>query len=349
MNLKKVFIVLLNHNAHIHTIECLETVYKMDYQNVQILLVDNSISTTSVNCILDWCRGKKILESTQFPDLVSPHITKPIQYKYLEEAEVDEKDNYQEKLIIIKAAQNKGFASGNNIALKYIQSQKGDYFIWLLNNDTVVKKDSLTQLVNYYNKTGDDKVGIIGSKLRYYYAPSTINGIGGVYKNLTGVASHLGESEIDKGQYDKYDYGSKIDYVIGASMFLPRNFLLDVGLLNEEYFLFFEELDWAYRGRSKGWTLGFEPQSLIYHKESASISPEKNKSLLFETSFLASRVIFCRKFNKAALPFIYIMLIPTLINRIRRKQGSRLLPLINAAFSPVSFNKKIIKNLNRQE
>ena len=345
MNLTKVFIVLLNYNGHQHSIECLESIYKLRYPNFQILLIDNSLTELSVNAIINWTKGELILEDTLFPEFLKPFILKPVPYVYVNEDNLDSTLNCAEKLIIIKANKNEGFATGNNIALRAINNTKDDCFIWLLNNDTIVKADTLSQLVDYYYNSSI-KPGIISSKLLYYYHKNNLNGIGGVYNRWLGISNHVGESEIDAGQYDNIDYNKKVQYVIGASMFISKAFLTDVGLLNEDYFLFFEEIDWVQRSKVNNWKLGFAPKSVLYHKESASISPETEKNILFETSFLSSKLIFTIKYFKRALPIIYFTIIWMLFNRLRRKQFKKLIPIIRVAINPFGFKNYIINKLN---
>jgi len=346
MNSTKVFIVILSHNGHQHSIECLESVYKLEYSNFQILLIDNSLTQLSINAIVDWANGRLSVEDSLFPKLLKPFVSKPISYIYVNEDNLDLTLNYAEKLVLIKANKNKGFAAGNNIALRAINNIKDNCFIWLLNNDTVVKADSLSQLVACYDNS-EIKPGIIGSKLFYYHNEKKLNGIGGIYNKWLGIANHVGESEIDFGQYDNINYDKSVQYVIGASMFVSKAFLTDVGMLSEDYFLFFEEIDWVQRSKMKNWRLAFAPKSILYHKESASISPEAEKSILFEASFLSSKLIFTIKYFKRALPIVYLTIIWMLLNRVRRKQFNKLMPIIKVAISPFGYKNYIIRKLNR--
>jgi GT2 family glycosyltransferase len=323
----------------------LESIYKLEYTNFQILLIDNSLTQISVNSIINWAKGTLPVENSLFPKLLEPFVLKPISYIYVDEDNLDLTLNYAERLVLIKANKNKGFAAGNNIALRAINNIKDNCFIWLLNNDTIVKADTLSQLVDYYDNS-DIKPGIIGNKLFYYYNEDKLNGIGGTYNKWLGISNHMGESEIDSGQYDHIDYNKSVQYVIGASMFISKAFLADVGILNEDYFLFFEEIDWVQRSKVNNWKLGFAPKSVLFHKESASISPEAEKSILFETSFLSSKLIFTIKYFKRALPLIYLTIIWMLFNRLRRKQFNKLMPIVKVAINPFGYKNYIIKKLN---
>jgi hypothetical protein len=107
-------------------------------------------------------------------------------------------------LIFIQAGDNRGFAAGNNIGIKYALAKDDFEYIWLLNNDTVIEKNTLSKacmrLQNADNQKS--KIGIVGSKLLFYDNPDIIQGIGGLYNKKLSTAKHLGAYEKDNGQFD---------------------------------------------------------------------------------------------------------------------------------------------------
>jgi hypothetical protein len=170
-------------------------------------------------------------------------------------------------IIFIRSYSDRGFAGGNNLCTQFALQQGDASFIWLLNNDTLQDSAALTELVQ---KAADyaiqrRKVGIIGSKLYYYHMPQTIQAVGGMFNPKNTWSYHLGVREADAGQYDIDEL--KFDYVYGASLFCRREFIEEVGLMNETYYAYYEEIDWKLRGEKSGWEMGYAWKSRIWHKQ----------------------------------------------------------------------------------
>ena len=202
----------------------------------------------------------------------------------------------------------------------------GDFdYVWILNNDTVQEPDSLRKLVDYAGtKRKTEKIGIVGSKLLFYDKPTTLQGIGGIYNRWMGYAKTVGVFEEDRGQYDKEV--RSIDYAIGASLFVAREFIEEVGFMCEDYFLYFEELDWATRGKKKGWAIAYCCESVVYHKEGSSAGSNSQNRLASEMSdyyLLRNKILYAKKHTPYFLPTVYGGFIVVLVNRIRRKQFKR--------------------------
>ena len=314
--MKKVYIVLLNYNGSGDTIECLESLLKLEYRHYQVLVVDNSDTMGCFDRLIEWAEGKTIEIKTDYERLVYPLSAKPVDYAAVSESEFLEAPR-SEKVVFIKAKKNKGFAAGNNIALRHIlKFGDQDSFTWLLNNDTVAEKQSLAALAAFADRRENVKTGIIGSRLVYYYNPTMLQAIGGTFNETFLISMHEGEG--CPVNTPKADFGP-IDYVVGASMFVRQEFLLDVGPLSEDYFLYYEELDWTYRAKEKGWGIDWCSDAVVYHKEGASIgsSYRAEKSLFSETEVFKSRKIFTKKFYGLSLRF-YLSSILLIANRLRK-------------------------------
>lgn len=317
---QKVFIVLVNHNGHLDTVECLESIFHTENLNAQVMVVDNSDDEHSIKAMVDWAEGSVPFKQNPFSPLKENKIVKkPLNYKRVAEVELLEKI-HTEKLLFIKAKENKGFAAANNIALKYIQKlgAKED-IIWLLNNDTVVDKNSLHNQINELKRRKDERIGILGSKLVEYYSPKKIQAIGGSFNKATFTSKHIGSGAPIASPKTMF---KKIDYVIGASMLVNKKFLDDVGLMNEAYFLYYEEIDWTYRAKEKKWKIDWCENSFVYHKEGASAGSSmraKTKSRASDIISFESRKNFFKtiKGNKILFACSSILLI---VNRLRRFQ-----------------------------
>ena len=314
--MKRAYIILLNYHGIKDTIECLESLLKLKYQNFQVLVVDNSNNLDDLAVFTSWAQGEPVEVKTAFERLVYPLSAKPVDYKTVSEDEFSAAA-YQEKIVFIKAAKNGGFAAGNNIALRHIVKYgSNDSFIWLLNNDTVTEKESLGALVSFAEREENAQTGIIGSRLVYYYKPTELQAIGGRFNTTFYISTHEGEGQPVDTPKSTFE---SVDYVVGASMFTTHRFLTEVGPLSEDYFLYYEELDWTYRAKEKGWTVDWCPESVVYHKEGASIgsSYREKKSLFSEEQVFRSRKIFTKKFYGLSLKF-YLSSMLLIANRLRK-------------------------------
>ena len=109
-------------------------------------------------------------------------------------------------------------------------------------------------------------------------------------------------------------------------MFVSTRFVEEVGGLNEDYFLYFEELDWATRGQKRGWTLDYEPTAIVYHKEGASIGaslasqPYQNKFADYQ--YHRSRLIYTKKYM--GLGPIAVLYVRTLLSLLKSILHGRL-------------------------
>ena len=150
-------------------------------------------------------------------------------------------------LTLLQSGTNLGFAGGNNVGLRYALAH-GAQYVWLLNNDTLVEPDALGKLVAKFQREPD--LGLCGSTLVYESQRDTVQALGGArYNRWLGTVQHIGQHERWPQAVDEVRVEQRLSYLIGASTLVSKAFLERVGLLQEDYFLYFEELDWAVRAR----------------------------------------------------------------------------------------------------
>ncbi len=237
-------------------------------------------------------------------------------------------------ITLLESDYNLGYAGGNNIGLCYALEDNADY-VWLLNNDTVVHKDALRSLIDKMREK--PSAGICGSRLIYYHDRETLQALGGgIYNKWLGTTEHIGANKPASNDYDEHRIEQQLDYIVGASMLVSRQFLEEVGLLSEDYFLYYEELDWAMRGREK-FKLGFAGNSIVYHKEGASIKATNRqlnaKSRLSDYYQIKNRLKFTFKFYPHLLPFVYLTMFYTIFNRMKRNQWNRIPMILKLCFT----------------
>lgn len=291
-----VYIVLLSYKNIYDTLECVKSILNLNSENYKILIVENSEDPFYLNKIND------------------SFIKNNFDFKSINQNELS--NFYNEKILLIKANENNGFSAGNNIALKYIikNSNTIDY-VWILNNDTVLKTNTLDILLKSFEKISKtEKLGILGAKLVYYHNKNKIQAIGGNFIKSLLISTPVGEGKDVNTIFHK-----SIDYVVGASMFTTIEFIKNVGLLSEEYFLFYEELDWIYRSKKYNYTISYCNEAIVYHKEGTSIgsSTSNKKSDFSEIHLFISRKKFVEKFYKKNITF-YLSSIALILNRLRK-------------------------------
>jgi len=338
----KVCIVLVNYKTWRDTIECMESILRSDYRNYQIVVVENGSGDESWDQMLRWARGEyqhEISTANPLMHLSHPPVHKPLLYFRADAAEsaslrLGPLDGIM-PILFIKSAANLGFAGGNNVGMRYALNSDFDY-VWLLNNDTVIESDSIRELVAYseVKREKGDTVGIVGSKLLVYHQPDRMQGVGAIFNKYSGKSRIIGAQEIDKGQYDEQEIAC--NYVIGAAMFVSRPFLLDVGLMSEEYFLYNEENDWSARAKLKDWKVGVAVKSKVYHKQGASTgnSPKKSKWQITALHYkYRGKIKLYKKYYSLQLPFLYWHLITRSIRYLLKRNFSEAKVIYQAMFN----------------
>ena len=252
----KVYIIILNWNGWEDTIECIKSIFELDYDNFCLVLCDNASTDGSIDKIINWIN--RVMPFQKLLLLNEDSLKKQ-----------NSDDTKESKIIIIRSAFNRGYAGGNNLGLIYAQGIDDYEYIWLLNNDTVVDKGALTSLVEKMQKDGE--IGICGSTLIYHGTKNVIQALGGATyykflgwgKNIKGMERWENIEKRDIWEFEK-EVEEKLDYVIGASMLISKNFLNSTGRLSEEYFIYFEEIDWITRSNCL-YKLGYAAESVVFH------------------------------------------------------------------------------------
>lgn len=314
----KVYIIIVNYNGWKDTIECLESVFKSDYKNYKVILVDNDSPNNSMGYIKAWADGKQNLiydENSQLKHLSQPFEPKPIDYVFYTKEQVLNAENISSstKLVLIQAGENKGFAAGNNIAIKYALKKDDFDYVWLLNNDTVIEKNSLGTIINYAKQ---NKLGICGSTLMSYDDPKKLQAYGGTVNKFFGTSRRI----LDKTKINK-----KLDYVVGASFLIDKKVISTIGLLPEDYFLYYEETDYCFNARQNEFKLGVATNSIVYHKEGGSTKTKSKKKIeeFADLLGLVNRVKFHKKYLGGGIG-LWIGMFIAFFNRIRRGQFDRI-------------------------
>ena len=283
-----VSIIILNYNAGKLLLDCVESIFKSDYKNFEVIIVDN--------------RSKD-----------SSH--KECQRKY-------------EQIILIENSENLGFCEGNNVG---IRKAKGDFLI-ILNPDTIVKENWLTEFLSAYKKYGD---GLYQPKILVTTEHDTLFSTGNMIQ-LFGFGFSRAKGEKDNKQFENDE---EVGYASGTCLFTSSKIMKKIGNFDSFLFAFHDDLDLCWRGKLLGLKSYYVHKAIIYHPfEGYSFKWNSFKFFLMERNRLYCLMTHYRRST-------YIKMLPSLI-------------LVEFAVTAFHINKKmlcakikanfnIIKNLRR--
>lgn len=270
--------VVLNWNGWRDTIECLASLFQSDLCPKHVVVCDNGSVDDSVEQILAWAAAQSI---------ECAHFAAP--------AQAFDARNCSAKLVLIETGENRGFAAGNNVGIRYALERCRVEYVWMLNNDAVAEPSALTRMLE--TAKSDAAIAMVGCKLVSYEAPHTIQALGGGY--ILPVICH--DTQLCRGKTTTGlgDSPIQMDHLIGASLLVRALAVRDVGLMDESYFLYREETDWCIRMRQAGWKLYCAPQATVWHKQSRSVG---FKSPLHDYYAVRNILRLVRKFYPMSLP-----------------------------------------------
>lgn len=165
---------------------------------------------------------------------------------------------------LIQNTKNLGFAGGNNVGIRWAL-ENGFSHVCLLNNDTQVAPDFLEEMVLKFRQ--GKSLGVIQPMILFLHQPKEIWSAGGKWLSNLGRAITLGDREPLVNYRIK---SPQIDWATGCCMMVSREALLKSGLLNEQYFIYFEDVEWSLRIRSHGFGIELAPKSIVYHEAGAA-------------------------------------------------------------------------------
>jgi GT2 family glycosyltransferase len=316
-------VVIVNYNGWRDTIVCLESVFNGRLVPDVVVVCDNASSDGSLEHIRRWAEGEVTPESPGDPRIracLEPGRHKPLSH-FVHNRKACERGGDRQmpsgSLVLIDTGANLGFAGGNNVGLRYLLASGKHSEIWLLNPDTVVDPSAAEELVS--RMRADRSIGMCGSTVCEYDRPESVQALGGANHNWwLALPRHIGSGTSAAEPISESSVAARMTYVYGASMMLSRRFLEEVGLLDESYFLYFEELDLAMRGSRRGFRLAYSPESIVFHKGSTATSVEGSRTALADYHFLRNRLRVTRKYRPVAFPTAYLAVAYAAIRRALR-------------------------------
>ena len=206
-----------------------------------------------------------------------------------------------QSIFLHESHDNSGYAGGINLALDVVAPDSAWSAIWVLNPDTEPHRDALAQLVEYAR---DETYGIVGARL-ILAETGRVQLYGGRWRRWMARGFNIGLDAPGDAKPDIAAIEAEMDYVSGASMYVPRRYIEAVGPLDERYFLYNEEVDWCFRrGRYR---LGYAHDAIVYHTHGVTMGSSHDKKQRSPLSvFLDERnkLLFTRRFFPREYPIV---------------------------------------------
>lgn len=296
--------VVVNWNGWQDTIVCLESLLAQGGTPMHVVVCDNASADDSMGelerfllrRLPDW------LAATEEPAFINPRCVGGVHSVHL-----------------LRLPRNLGYAGAINAGIEWARNRWELRAFWLLNNDVHAEPGALDALVSAHaSVTG---AGLCGSVLLDWDEPARVQAVAGIFRRWLGVGWHFRRlPAADTAVW------LELDYPIGASMYVSVDYLDKVGLMDPAYFLYYEEMDWAERGRRLGYRPLVALESRLRHKEGASTGSRggvRNKSLVSEGFGVVNRLRITRKFWPHYLPVVWLSLLLVMLERLVHGETER--------------------------
>lgn len=313
-SIPKLVFIILNWNTWDETKTCLESLSRVDHDGLCVILLDNGSVRDKMQEVTDLTTSLDY--DTRTFDYEASDASSTVHFDdYLLSGSKDRR-----LLLTLKSKRNLGFAEGNNVAIRFALRTLQPTYILLLNNDTIVHKNFLNELVRV---AIEKKAAICGGKILYLEKPGLIRFAGGKI-NLWKASFELrGRDHPDVGQFDRVE---EVDYVEGSCMLISREVLERVGLFDPEYFAYWEDVDFCFRTKKEGMPILYVPSAVVWHKVGASTA---NKIAMQVYLTTRNRILFMRKHASfpqklVCIPFLVKYMTNTIISLTFRRWDAKL-------------------------
>jgi GT2 family glycosyltransferase len=168
---------------------------------------------------------------------------------------------------ILELEKNLGYAAGNNAGIQYAMESCADY-VMILNNDTIISSSMLSELVKFAES--NQNAGMVGPKMYCYEPDNTIFATGSFINWSKGDTFNRGIFQ-PASKFDKYQNPEAVDYIVGCGVLVSSRLIKKIGVLDPDYYLNFEDVDWGLRAWREGFEVWYLPQAVMWHKISSTL------------------------------------------------------------------------------
>lgn len=275
----KLGVVIVVFNSADFILYCVNSLLASDRPINRIVLCDNASPDTSVNLLRNWASETGV-DWTELPLDIPPSALR--------------------RVSLVRAGNNLGFAGGVNVGLRALVDDGCD-LIWLLNPDAIVQRHTAGAIVSCAN--ANPGFGLMGGRIIYSDPQGVIQSDGGRLNRWTGMCSNVNQGKKEADAI-RPAHGT-LDFVSGAHLVASRRFVEKVGPMSEDYFLYYEEVDWAAR-RGTLPLIMCEDATILHHGGTAIGTGAVNRSASALANYFnfRNRIRFMQRFHARALPAV---------------------------------------------
>lgn len=305
----KVAIIVLNWNGWKDTIECLESVFRSNYSDFQIIVVDNGSADESVARIKEYIEGKGLGFLIYKLSNSAKQAIFGEEYKNKALDTLAKSESYKPPVLIL-SSENLGFAKGNNVGIEYA-IKNGFQYVMLLNNDTILTSSLLGQMVSFMEENHDVEVSV--PCIYYYWDQDKIWNCGGKLLPFGGRKYYTSKKVCDRA----LTY-INVSFVTGCALLVRSSVFRNFGLLSEEFFFGEEDYEFSIRMRKNKVKMGCVLGTKMYHKVGSSAKKLTGQKLKLAFIHHLNRLVHLKKyyprnvwliFRFFAILYIFSMLI----------------------------------------
>ncbi len=316
--------IVLNYCNWQDTVSCLESLLHSEVAPRWIIVIDNASPNESVDALLAWATGNNVSSSfSSWPGLALSKPIRPRTLRFFHGAPSDGEvssliSDSRLWLVLVRNSTNAGYAGGNNVGLA-LGLRLGADACWILNNDTVVHPTTCGALRDRLAACA--RPGLVGGMVRYLAAPNIVQCCcGGFTNRWTLLTKTFGQGlSLDAAiMLSAQKIEREMNFIYGASVMASRKFVETVGFMDERYFLYCEEQDWAWSAADR-FELAYAPDAHTLHREGGSTGMSHSRRSLGRLGLLCrSRLRLAAKHNPASLPIVTFSLIYAAIRLVLR-------------------------------
>jgi len=318
-----VSIMILGWNNYSDVINCLNSLVKITYQNYNVVLVDN---------------GSREVNFDKFISHLKRSKTKYIIFDG-EISQVKKPKSRDNRLFIIKSKQNLGFTGGSNLGLSFTWKVCNPKYLLLLNGDTIVTENFLSELVEACEK--DKKIGSAQSAL-IRFDKKTIDSLGFKMVGYKAYDSHTGEEVSILADFERYQ---EIFGCCGASAIYRADLISRIGLFDEDLFATYEDYDLAWKIRLAGFKSVLARDSVVYHR--GGVSRFRKDHVIFDMrSYYAAKnsLVIYNRYYPISAGVVTTSLVRFMVGLISAVRNQRVKEFASIIYNFPRERKEISKN-----
>lgn len=297
-------IVIVSYESGDYLLQCLESLLSSECTEFRIVVCDNASPDSTVKNLQLWASGEKEVPGTSgMMNSPAVPIEKPFSIREFSEKEAGVLNFDQlEPVTIVRLDNNLGYAGAVNVGLSILKEHSEIDAFWVLNPDCITPPETVSNLRQFL--TAKKPCGLVGGRILYAEPPNLIQSDGGYVSPWTGVCRNL-NSGVAQSNALLPEKGMA-NFISGAHMVVTRPYLHKVGLMPENYFLYYEEVDWASQGGDL--PIDFCSGAIVYHHGGTSIGSgtATRRPSMFSNYFnYRNRMRYMWRFHPARIPFAF--------------------------------------------